>query len=125
MHLLAKFFPGQCNGHMYVAICCSIRRSCGHGGECNLHVRVGFASHTPAKKKVNISLVPWGPILVQKFAPLNAPLKPPLNILLFNFDEKFSKELSKEHSKEQNFCTRIGPLGFASGKNIDPAGYYD
>ena len=51
VHLFAKFFPGQCNGHMSVAICCSIRRSCGHGGECNLHVRVGFASHTPAKKE--------------------------------------------------------------------------
>ena len=28
----------------------------------------------------------WGPILVQKFAPLNAPLKPPLNILITNVD---------------------------------------
>ena len=49
---------------------------------------------------------------MQKFAPLNASLKPLLNILVINVDEKFSKELSKEHSKRQNFFTRIGPLVF-------------
>ena len=58
-----------------------------------------------------------GLILVQKFSPLNAPLKPPLNILVINV-EKFSKELSKEHSKKQNFCTRLGPLTCSKAKQV-------
>ena len=57
---------------------------------------------------------PRAPILVQKFAPLNAPLKAPLNILVIVLLRKFSKELSKEHSKEQNVCTRIGTLFFGT-----------
>ena len=61
---------------------------------------------------------PRAPILVQKFAPLNAPLKAPLNILvivlLMKFSKELSKEHSKEHSKEQNVCTRIGTLGFGT-----------
>ena len=66
----------------------------------NVHKKLRKTSYYLHRLLAAIKVRTLVPIMVKKFAPLNAPF----HILVIVLFRKFSKELSKDFSKEQNFA---------------------